>query len=89
MDKGTHFSLTCLLHTCVPAQTPHLDPVLNPNSYLLAREGAETSDIQAVMDGGGLEPFITAWLRHKGRQATEGEFMQPQDEGLPLPCPRT
>ncbi len=34
-----------------------------------ARTGEETSDVEAVMDG-RLDPFITAFLRLKGREAT-------------------
>ncbi|KIY99518.1 Peptide chain release factor 2 [Monoraphidium neglectum] len=45
--------------------------VLHP--YKLAKDtrtGHETADVGAVLDG-GLEPFMTAWLRHRGRKAAE------------------
>jgi peptide chain release factor 2 len=34
------------------------------------RTGVETSDVQGVMDG-GLDPFMTAYLRQKGAEATQ------------------
>jgi len=34
------------------------------------RTGHETADVGAVLDG-DLEPFMTAYLRHKSRQAAE------------------
>jgi peptide chain release factor 2 len=34
------------------------------------RTGVETSDVQGVMDG-ALDPFMTAYLRRKGAEATQ------------------
>ena len=41
--------------------------------YLLVFAGMETSDVQGVLDG-NLEPFMSAYLRMKGQQATQEEL---------------
>jgi len=48
---------------------------VHPLTALLISVGWETNDVQGVMDG-ELTPFMSAYLRFKGQQATQKVLQQ-------------